>query len=316
MPSRMTTLTLSPESPPMGMTLPTFQMFSPPYRHVELVENLETQLMEADHARGSALIWSLDGPPTGNQFELIRCRPPGMALVVVLPDADTPELDPAVLHLVHFARPHSVLPHHSELNVFDLRAILSRISPDIASEVTDYLTWRHLVIDLETRRMIRKIIELSNELRTVSGLARTLYLSRRALGRRFMCRGLPVPSHWLHFSRLLHATLRLQNSDSTLLTVASEFGYPDGFSLSNQMNRLVGVRPTTARDYLGWEWFLEAWIQRELSGGGFSPANTEILEAWTSEPVGRPVTQRPPSKTRPRKKRRLSGSAEATDADD
>ena len=137
-------------------------------------------------------------------------------------------------------------------------------------EVMDYLQWRGINVDIEVRRLIRKTIDLSSELRSITALARSLYLSRRALGRRFLTNGLPVPSHWLHFGRVLRAALRLQSSAVTLAEAASRFGYPDGFALSNQMHRLVGVRPSEARCYLGWDWLIEAWIHTEAAGGGFS----------------------------------------------
>ena len=138
------------------------------------------------------------------------------------------------------------------------------------STPTDYLQWRGINVDIEVRRLIRKTIDLSSELRSVTALARSLYLSRRALGRRFLTNGLPVPSHWLHFGRVLRASLSLQSSGMTLAEAASRFGYPDGFALSNQMQRLVGVRPSDARRYLGWDWLVEAWIHTEAASGGFS----------------------------------------------
>ena len=77
--------------------------------------------------------------------------------------------------------------------------------------------------------------------------------------------------------------IRLQNSDETLFSIGYELGYPDGFSLSNQMNRLLGVRPSDARRYLGWEWILEAWLRREAATGGLGPAYTTRMlrtPAW------------------------------------
>jgi len=98
-----------------------------------------------------------------------------------------------------------------------------------------------------------------------------MYLSRRALGRRFESEGLPVPSHWLHFCRLLRVAFRLQNSDDSVVAAGFRLGYSDGFSLSNQMHRLTGFRPQEARKYLGWEWLLEAWLRREAEQGGLRP---------------------------------------------
>jgi len=148
--------------------------------------------------------------------------------------------------------------------------VLRRFPDDLPVEVTDYLLWRGIDVDRDTMRLIRRTIELSEELRTVSSLARAVYLSRRALGRRFMGRGLPVPSHWLHFARILRATLRLQNSRDSLFSIACDLGYPDGFALSNQMMRLTHVRPSMARQHLGWEWLLESWIHQEVMTHGFS----------------------------------------------
>ena len=145
--------------------------------------------------------------------------------------------------------------------------MLRRPPSDLSMEVGDYLGWRGITIDLETRRIVRRIVELSQDLRTVSAMARSLYLSRRALGRRFLTRGLPVPSHWLQLARLLHATVKLQANRDTLFGVAVGLGYPDGFSLSNQMKRLTGVRPSEARDKLGWEWLLETWLAKEARQG-------------------------------------------------
>ena len=54
------------------------------------------------------------------------------------------------------------------------------------------------------------------------------------------------------------------------MSVAFEMGYSDGFTLSNQMERLTGVRPRQARELLGWEWAVEAWLQNEARDGGLS----------------------------------------------
>ena len=124
----------------------------------------------------------------------------------------------------------------------------------------------------------------------MSGLSRSLYLSRRALGRRFLTRGLPVPSHWLHFVRILRTALRLQSTEDTLFTIACDLGYPDGFALSNQMRRLTGVRPTSARDCLGWEWLIESWLRQEAENGGLLPQlfGSDVGDKQSPSPVRRP----------------------------
>jgi AraC-like DNA-binding protein len=174
-------------------------------------------------------------------------------------------------------RPHSILPYQKELDTGEITAALRRFPADFAIQVADYLTWRGIETDLDTRRLIRKTLELSESLRTVSGLARALYMSRRALGRRFMTRGLPVPSHWLHFGRLLRAAVKLQEPVASLVEVARSLGYPDAFSLSNQMSRLTGLRPSIMKECFGWEWIVETWLRTEAAEGGIPASVSRAL---------------------------------------
>jgi hypothetical protein len=45
--------------------------------------------------------------------------------------------------------------------------------------------------------------------------------------------------------------------------VATRFAYPDGFSMSNSMKRLLGYRPSFVRQHLGWEWIVQVWAEGE-----------------------------------------------------
>jgi AraC-like DNA-binding protein len=191
-------------------------------------------------------------------------------LVVLPPDQGTGPQVP-LLQILDRARPLGILPFNPDTSPGDLAQVLRRQPSDLGAEVTEYLRWRGLGTDRETSQLIRRIIDLSAELRTISAVCRGLYISRRSLGRRLMCRGLPVPSHWLHIGRILRVALRLQNHDATISSVAFDMGYPDGFSVSNQMERLVGVRPSDVRGHLGWEWLFEAWLRREAERGGLAP---------------------------------------------
>src|SRR5690606_15961587 len=132
----------------------------------------------------------------------------------------------------------------------------------------EYLDRRQLLIDRVVRREVRRILELVPEVRSVSKLASRLYSSRRTLGRHFAAAGLPVPSHWLQFARLLHVATRLQQDRRLPVSrAAAHAGYPDGFTMSNQMKRLTNYRPTVVRNHLGWEWFIEAWLCAEARNG-------------------------------------------------
>jgi AraC-like DNA-binding protein len=197
------------------------------------------------------------------------------------------------MRIVEATRPQAILPDHEAVALEDLAQVLRRPPEDLGADVTEYVTWRGVALDRETSRLLRKTLALSADLRSVSALSRSLYLSRRALGRRLLSRGLPVPSHWLHFGRLLRVAIRLQNSSDSVLSIGYEVGYADAFSLSNQMHRLTGFRPSEVREYLGWEWLLEAWLCEEARTGGLAPEYAfDLLAGPTVAPDRRGSEQR------------------------
>lgn len=248
-----------------------FIAFLPPYDSLEAVEHPSQLLREIKPIKGGAIVWNLRVGDWGAGFRAVRERPHGVALIILLPPAVELGGTERILELMEHCRPHSVLPFLDQLDPEELVPVLRRFPSDFALEVTEYLVWRGIEVDLDTRQLIRKTLKLSGELQTVSDLAKALYTSRRALGRRFMTRGLPVPSHWLHFGRVLRAALLLQKRDSNLYSIACHLGYPDGFSLSNQMMRLTQLRPSILRECFGWEWVVEAWLRQEASEGSLSP---------------------------------------------
>lgn len=244
-------------------------LFPPPYNALLPLDPDEGFPGRIEMLRGSALVWRLRQGQSHSLFRRVTLRPPGLPLIVVLPQAARmPAIESFALAVAEEARPQSVLPHHPKLLPEELVTLLRSEPEDLAGEFLDFLRWRGFRLDMETLRLIRMTVELSAELRTLSALAKGVYMSRRALGRRFRQRGLPVPSHWLQFCRLLRVVLRLQNSRASVFEVACSLGYPDGFTMSNQMHRLVGVRPSEARQRLGWEWFAEAWLREEFRAGG------------------------------------------------
>ena len=184
--------------------------------------------------------------------------------------------------------------------------MLSRPPSDLSADVTEYLAWRGLVVDRETTQLLRKVIDLAAELRTVTGLARGLYMSRRALGRRLMTRGLPVPSHWLQIARVLRVAGLLQNCDTSIVSLAYGAGYPDGFSMSNQIHRLVGYRPSQIREYKGWEWIFEAWLRLEAERGGLAPATARKIQRGPKASAAPPATFPAARPGRPKRKRTVA----------
>jgi len=268
-----------PTSPPTDQ----FYLIRPPYRILVPVAGPES-LLPAHGLDGSALVWCMSDSPSPGSIHQLRRRPGGVPLVAILPPADRVRRPQDLFGFVDQCRPHSLLPYHEQPNPLDLRTLLAEPPGDLPGAVVEYLAWRGLVLDLGLRRTVRRILELSSELRTVSGVARSLFMSRRALGRRFMKEGLPVPSHWLQFGRVLRAVLALQRPEATLMGVAFDLGYSDGFSLSNQMKRLLGIRPRHVSARLGWEWVVECWIQEEMRDGGFGPACLRALSRGGAPP--------------------------------
>ncbi len=268
---------------------PPLALLRPPYASLDVVERGRAQLLRDGTRPGSALVWNMTAGIRPQDVPVAARRPGGLCLIVVLPPSERLPTEPEVTRIMATVRPHSILPYHEEPSVDELSWCLRRPPEDLGVEITEYLAWRGLSVDRDTARLIRRTIDASAELRSIAGLARSVYMSRRALGRRFLTRGLPVPSHWLHFARVLRAAIRLQNSDESALSIAYELGYPDAFSLSNQMLRLVGHRPTVARECLGWEWLLEAWLRREADRGGLAPDYTHRL----LDDVGPPLRAEP-----------------------
>lgn len=246
------------------------EILRPPYLELAPVP-LDAPAIRRCPARGAALAWHVGARTPERYVAALANRPGGLALIAMLPSADELPDPTRLLRMVEEVRPAAVLPHFEAADAEDLAHVLRRPPEDPAAEVTEYLRWRGLGTDRDTTHILRRTVELSAELRSVSALSRALYLSRRALGRRFLSRGLPVPSHWLHFSRLLRVVFRLQTTQDSVLHIGYQFGYPDGFSLSNQMLRLTGVRPSEARSLLGWEWFMEAWLRMEAEAGNLTP---------------------------------------------
>lgn len=267
-----------------------------PYTLLKPIPADRRHLRSASRLPGSALVWKLSTPVDERLVDLVSRRPGGLPLLALLPHEVEIDANPSVLYRLRMCRPSSILPGSTPPSLEDLRQVLRRPPLDLAADVTDYLNWRGIAIDPATRQLLRKIIDLSTEVRSVSALARKLYTSRRALGRRLLKRGLPAPSHWLQVARILRASIVLQNSSASVFSVACFHEYPDGFSLSNQMYRLTGLRPSEARKYLGWEWIMERWLRMEAERGGLTnPTNAskaQVPQPTASMPERRQSTRR------------------------
>lgn len=241
-------------------------LMGPPYRRLVSVEHPGGA---QPRGGGWVMVWNLGAKEWAERGELAVGRHAGVALALVLPDEDELSIT-QVLRAIERSRPQAVLPCHEAPRAGDVAAVIRRPPASLSTSIGEYMEWRGFSLDPVTKSVIRRTIDLSAHVQTISALAKNLYVSRRALGRRFIKNGLPVPSHWLHAARILRAVIKLQNSDASLFNVACSMGYADGFSLSNQMSRLCGVRPMDTRTMVGWEWLFESWLAREAEQGNVS----------------------------------------------
>jgi len=282
----------------MSLAQPPLSLLLPPYARLQPTEADISSLRTYGRRPGVALVWRMGGADDEARGQAVQGRPGGLSLLVVLPPERDLRSSPSLALLLHRLRPQGILPHHPDPAASDLAQVLRRPPADLSGEVVDYLRWRGFALDRETTQLLRRIIDLSGELRSIASVSRSLYVSRRALGRRLTTRGLPVPSHWLQMGRLLRVAVRLQNSDATVSSVAFEHGYPDGFALSNQMERLMGFRPSDVRRHLGWEWLVEGWLRREAESGKLRTVCPSPAES--ADPVSPLAMGRPPQPARSR----------------
>jgi AraC-like DNA-binding protein len=243
----------------------TFSVFAPPYdRLIPCGQEMIDELVEFETWKGTALVWQMTASPMARlEMAALRRKAPGLPLVVLLPPAA--EIQSVAQELPHIRalQPRLVLPDGVVDSAYRLRQVFAIPPRAISAALTDYLIRRGVLKERRATREFQRIIELSADTPSVAALSRRMYTSRRTLGRHFIASGIPVPSHCLHFGRLLHVALHLQSEHGAMFRIASRFGYPDGFTMSNQMKRLIGYRPSEVRELLGWEWIVEAWLKKE-----------------------------------------------------
>ncbi len=237
-------------------------LFRPPYYTFERIE----PAIPADPAPqpGASVVWFMKAVGAlWAELDWVVEKPRSLPLFVVLPEPE--DIAPVVPVLRHVPelRPRGVLPTGGRGTMAALRTLLGTPPGSLPLAVADYLDLAGVVAAADVRDRIFTIFARAPQVHSIERLAGELCQSRRTLGRFFRERGLPVPSHWLQFARLLHASIHLQNTRANINRVAARFGYPDGFTMSNSMNRLIGYRPSFVRDHLGWEWIVEAWLRRE-----------------------------------------------------
>ena len=240
--------------------------FAPPY--FELLP--ATALVQRERPpRGVFVLWDLKHT---NDFaataERVLRRPHGMALIIVLPPPHALDRIRDVYDGLADFHPCAIMP--ASLNSSErLRQLLRNLPRRPHHEFVDYFRRRGLLCDDRSRLEVDRLFTEARVTHSVAALARRMASSRRTLGRHFAGAGLPAPSRWLQFARLLYVSLYLQRNRCSIGRAAAEMGYPDPFTMSNQMKRLTGLRPSEVKSRYGWSWIVESWIVEETMRGGF-----------------------------------------------
>ncbi len=245
-----------------------------------LFEPIDTSWAPDPASRGVAIVWFVTAAGAANgELDWMIHRPRGVSCALVLPPPSDIPLIAKFLHRLCDAEPNVVLPSGRLATPTGIKSALTGGPRNLSKAVTEYL-WRHRVInDNGVRTEVHRMFQMAPRTATISKLCREMYLSRRTLGRHFEAHGLPVPSHWLQFARLLHVLLRAQAERIAMFKLAIGAGYPDGFTFSNQVKRMTGLRPSDARDLVGYEWLIEAWLAREQlrRDHAIEPAENETM---------------------------------------
>lgn len=239
-------------------------LFRPPYR---VCEPVSLSWQPESILPGAAIAWFMAPVPEAySELEWLQDRPASLPVFIVLPEPeDIAPLAP-ILRAIPELRPRGVLPAGGPGTEAALRTLLGAVPPSLPDAATDQLARLGVIRDEEAYARVTAIFAGAPHINSIEQLAGSLCQSRRTLGRFFNERQLPVPSHWLQFARLLHVAVHLQNTSATINRVSARFGYPDGFTMSNSMKRLLGYRPSFVREHLGWEWLIQAWLREEGLG--------------------------------------------------
>jgi AraC-like DNA-binding protein len=213
---------------------------------------------------GGAIVWFM--APVGRiheELSWLDARPGSVPLFVVLPEPEDILPIAPILRRIPDIRPRGVVPSAGRGLGEALRTLLASPPPRLPRAVADQLEESDFVPDRATRKVVERVFAAAPHVTSIELLSARMCQSRRTLGRFFRDRGLPVPSHWLQFARILHVAIQLQNTRLSINRVSARFGYTDGFTMSNSMKRLTGYRPSFVREHLGWEWIVDVWVRRE-----------------------------------------------------
>ena len=127
-------------------------------------------------------------------------------------------------------------------------------------------------LPLPLRTFARRIMEFPWRYRSLHALADACGTSRGALKARFRRRGLPTPSTYLRWYRVLAVATHLSDRSITVASAAHRLGFTSDGNLCRMLWSVTGMTPTEARTVNAWRRLVLTHAWQHLS--------PDALEAW------------------------------------
>ena len=122
------------------------------------------------------------------------------------------------------------------------------------------------------RGFARRVMEFPSHYDDLHPVARACGVTRGALKARFRRRGLPSPSVYVRWFRMMAASYALSDRTATVAQVASRLGFTSDGNLCRAMLSLTRQTPTEVRTLHGWNRLLISFAWTHLGAGA--------VDAW------------------------------------
>jgi AraC-like DNA-binding protein len=176
-------------------------------------------------------------------------------------------------------RAHEVPPPRIEHTAGQLRALLAReaTSPTrVDRALADLSRAAGTRLPAPLRSVARRVMEFPVHYVDLHGLAEVSRSSRGALKARFRRRGLPSPSLYVRWFRVMAAAHMLSDRDVTTIEAAHRLGFTTGGNLCRTITSVTGLTSSELRSVQGWNRLLVTFAWRYL--GKDALAQWETLE--------------------------------------
>ena len=136
----------------------TLKVLQYPYDALDNLTGGRAGMRQVARWPGSALVWIMGERGNRAHAELLRTRPGGLALIVILPSPEHIEAHQDLVPLLTKCRPAGYLPNHPGPEASDLAQVLRRPPSDLAADVTE-IRDQSSNISLRTARTLLKVGE-------------------------------------------------------------------------------------------------------------------------------------------------------------